>query len=235
MGLCSCATKPLIESLYKEEQMFVGIDESGRGPVIGPLVVCAVAVSFEAIGELEALNLRDSKRYTRKRREELEKLILPLVDCEYARISACEIDAQRVHRTLNDIEAEMFAQVLMRFSTAHKIIVDACDVNAQRFGEKVCLRAGVHSIISEHKADDTYPVVSAASILAKVERDRRIEELKKTYGDFGSGYCSDRRTTTFLREYLHREGKFPPIARSSWDTAKRILEEYSQCKLDQFS
>jgi ribonuclease HII len=215
--------------------MFVGIDESGRGPVIGPLVVCAVAVSFEAMEELEALNLRDSKRYTRKRREELEKLILPLVDCEYARISACEIDAQRVRRTLNDIEAEMFAQVLVKFSTAHKIIVDACDVNAQRFGEKVCLHAGVHSIISEHKADDTYPVVSAASILAKVERDRRIEELKEAYGDFGSGYCSDRRTTTFLREYLHREGKFPPIARSSWDTAKRILEEYSQCTLDQFS
>ncbi|MBU7015138.1 MAG: ribonuclease HII, partial [Theionarchaea archaeon] len=215
--------------------MLVGIDESGRGPVIGPLVVCAVAVSPGTVEELEALDLHDSKKYTRKKREALERLILPLVDTEIAEISAHEIDVQRMCRTLNDIEAEMFAQVLTRFSDARTIIVDACDVNPRRFGEKVCRHSGVHKIISEHRADDTYPVVSAASILAKVQRDRRIDELKDTYGDFGSGYCSDTRTTTFLREYLHREGTLPPITRSSWDTARRMLEEYSQCTLDEFS
>ncbi|MBU6996268.1 MAG: ribonuclease HII [Theionarchaea archaeon] len=215
--------------------MLVGIDESGRGPVIGPLVVCAVAVAPETARELEALNLRDSKKYTRKKREELEKLILPLVDREIAEIPAHEIDTQRARRTLNDIEVDMFAQVLMKFSAARTIIVDACDVNAQRFGERVSQQAGVHGIISEHKADDTYPVVSAASILAKMQRDRRVDELKEIYGDFGSGYCSDGRTTSFLRDYLRREGTFPPITRSSWDTAKKILDEYIQCTLDQFS
>lgn len=214
--------------------MLVGIDEAGRGPVIGPLVVCAVAVSDNDLTRLEALHLRDSKKYTRHKREELEKTILSVAECEITEITAYEIDNQRQKRSLNDIEAELFARALSTFPDVTQVIVDACDVNAARFGEKVCSYSGVTSIISQHKADINYPIVSAASILAKVRRDRRIDELKEIYGDFGSGYCSDKRTCTFLREYLKKERRLPPIARSSWDTAQRLVEEYHQCSLNNF-
>ncbi len=214
--------------------MLVGIDEAGRGPVIGPLTVCGVAVSEDNHYELESLNLRDSKKYTRKKREELEEPIRSVTECTFAEIPASEISIEMSKKTLNDIEVELFAQVLLHFSQATEIIVDACDVDAARFGEKICFCAGVPSVISEHKADDTYPIVSAASILAKIERDRRIDELKEVFGDFGSGYCSDRKTIEFLKKYIKKEGKLPPIARSSWDTSKRLLEEYYQRSLNHF-
>jgi ribonuclease HII len=214
--------------------MHVGIDEAGRGPVIGPLVVCAAGISEDNLLELESLNLKDSKKYTRKKREELEESILSLAECQCIEISAVEIDFQMRQKTLNDIEVELFAQVLSHFPHATKIIVDACDVDESRFGERVCSHARIPSIISEHRADDTYPVVSAASIIAKIQRDRRVDELKEIHGDFGSGYCSDAKTIKFLKEYIKKEGKLPPIARSSWDTAKRLLEEYYQCSLDSF-
>jgi ribonuclease HII len=214
--------------------MLVGIDEAGRGPVIGPLVVCAAAVSEDSLPQLESLNLRDSKKYTPRKREELEEIILSLTNCTYTEISASRIDAERRRKTLNDIEVELFARLVSSFPGATQIIVDACDVNETRFGERICQCTGISSITSEHRADDTYPIVAAASIIAKVVRDRRIDQLKKVYGDFGSGYPSDEKTRTYLKEYIKREGKLPPIVRSSWDTARVLLQEYSQCSLDTF-
>ncbi len=222
----------LLQRLH--DSMLVGIDEAGRGPVIGPLVVCGAALSEESLPELESLNLKDSKKYTRKKREELGETILSLVDYTYAEISASEIDYQRHFKSLNDIEVELFAQVLKDFSAADKIIADACDVNPIRFGEKICRCSGIPFIIAEHRADSTYPIVSAASIAAKVQRDRRIDELRKVYGDFGSGYCSDQKTLAFLKEFLKKEGELPPIVRSSWRTAKKLLEEHYQRPLDTF-
>lgn len=214
--------------------MLVGIDEAGRGPVIGPLVVCAAAVSENNLSELESLNLRDSKKYTCKKREELEEPILSVAECRCTEISASEIDAERRRKTLNDIEVELFARALSYFPDAAQVIVDACDVNETRFAERLCGCTGVSSIISEHKADDTYPIVSAASIIAKIVRDRRVNELKEVYGDFGSGYPSDEKTRNFLKEYIKKEGRFPPIVRSSWDTVRVLLQEYSQRSLDTF-
>jgi ribonuclease HII len=214
--------------------MLVGIDEAGRGPVLGPLVVCGVAVVEDNREALESLRLKDSKKYSRLQREELASTILSLVECEYAEIAASSIDFQRCNKTLNEIEIELFSQVLTRFSHARLIIVDACDVNAARFGEQLCSLSRVSSLISEHKADEHYPIVSAASIIAKVRRDARIDELKEEYGDFGSGYPSDEKTIEFLRQYIKNEGKLPPIARSSWLTSKNLLNECFQRTLDIF-
>lgn len=214
--------------------MLVGIDEAGRGPVVGPLVVCAAAVSEDNLLTLESLNLKDSKMYTRSQRELLEESILSVAECTCTEISASDIAVKMRRQTLNDIEVELFVEALSYFPQATSIIVDACDVNEARFGEKICACAGVSSVISRHKADVTYPIVSAASIIAKIQRDRRIDELKEMYGDFGSGYCSDKKTIEFLREYIKEKGKLPIIARSSWDTSKRLLEEYYQWSLDSF-
>lgn len=214
--------------------MLVGVDEAGRGPVLGPLVVCAVAVSRQNMEQLERLNLRDSKKYTPTKRTELEQKIISLADVTYAEISACDIANKMSSVSLNHIEAELFADALQKFTHASKIIVDACDVNAGRFGQKICRLAGVPHVISKHKADDTYPIVSAASIAAKVRRDKRIEELKSTYGDFGSGYCSDEKTIVYLKKYIAKNGTLPGIARSSWVTAQRLVEEYYQNTLDMY-
>jgi ribonuclease HII len=110
-------------------------------------------------------------------------------------------------------------------------------VNEVRFGKSLqkLLKYSPTKIISKHKADDLYPIVSASSIIAKDERDSIIEELKKNYGDFGSGYPSDTRTTEFLREWIKEKKKAPPFARKSWETTKKIIrEEISNTKITDF-
>jgi ribonuclease HII len=80
-------------------------------------------------------------------------------------------------------------------------------------------------IVAEHKADRNYVIVSAASVVAKVERDRAVEELREEHGDFGSGYPSDPQTIAFLKEWVRREGSRPSFSRKSWKTWDRVLTE----------
>jgi ribonuclease HII len=87
-------------------------------------------------------------------------------------------------------------------------------------------------IVSEHKADSKYPIVSAASIIAKVQRDQAIARLHSRYGDFGSGYPSDLKTIGFVRNLVSSRKKLPPIIRHSWDSVRRIQEEVEQTRLD---
>ncbi len=90
-------------------------------------------------------------------------------------------------------------------------------------------------VVSEHKADDTYPIVSAASILAKVERDAHIHELQQKFGDLGSGYSSDQKTVDFLRKWIKEHRSAPPFARTSWDTVKKMMnQEISNKKITDF-
>lgn len=107
------------------------------------------------------------------------------------------------------------------------IYIDAVDVIEKRFGDSILnlLDYKPEEIISKHKADDLFPIVSAASIVAKDKRDTLIEEIKEKYGDFGSGYPSDKRTIDFLRMWIKENKKAPPFARKSWDTIKRIIAE----------
>jgi ribonuclease HII len=86
--------------------------------------------------------------------------------------------------------------------------------------------------VSEHKADSTYPIVSAASIIAKVQRDQAITRLHSRYGDFGSGYPSDPKTIEFVRNLVTSKQKLPSIIRHSWDSVRRIQEEVEQTRLD---
>ena len=113
--------------------------------------------------------------------------------------------------------------------------VDACDVNAGRYGETVTslLRTPV-TVISEHKADSRFPVVSAASIVAKVTRDRIIDALHEEYGEIGSGYPSDKTTIDFLESWISEHGSPPVIARHSWRTISDISARLSQSTLLDF-
>jgi ribonuclease HII len=111
--------------------------------------------------------------------------------------------------------------------------VDAADVLERRFGEQIreMLPFNVE-IVSEHRADVNYPVVSAASILAKTHRDHVISGLNEVYGDIGSGYTSDLRTRRFILEWFRRRGNedLPDFVRKSWKTIGKLRAKAAQTK-----
>ncbi len=212
--------------------MICGIDEAGRGPVIGPLVVAGVCGDESVIA---SLGVKDSKKLSAKRRERLAEEIKKVASkIVVIRVEPEEIDALREKMTLNDIEVELFARVISQLE-GNRVYVDAADVNEERFAEEIKKKLGMDvEIISEHRADSRYPIVSAASIIAKVERDRIIEELKEELGEFGSGYPADERTKRFLEEYVREHNELPPHTRHSWKSAKRAMKRREQRKLGDF-
>ncbi|WP_457752529.1 ribonuclease HII [Thermococcus sp.] len=219
-----------------------GIDEAGRGPVIGPMVIAAVVVDEDKVPELEGLGVRDSKRLTPKRRERLFDEIIALLD-DYVILELWPEGIDSREGTLNEFEVKKFVKALNSLKVKPDIVyIDAADVEEARFGEEIKKRLDFEAeIIAEHKADDKFLPVSAASIIAKVTRDRAIEKLKDEYGEIGSGYPSDPRTRAFLEEYYRQHGEFPPIVRWSWKTLRKIEEKLKaektrkgQVRLDEF-
>ena len=213
--------------------MIVGVDEAGRGPVIGPLVVAGVAVESDV--PLRQMNCRDSKKLSPERREALAPEIEKVAKFELVVIPAERIDVMRAEMSLNDFEAKLFAEVIEKFhpETAY---VDAADVDEIEF--KRCVRRELTfevEIVSQHNADELFPVVSAASILAKVRRDREMRGIEAAIGrTIGSGYASDSDTIAFLEAWIREHGSLPPHTRASWDTARRLLAASKNHKLDDF-
>jgi ribonuclease HII len=217
---------------FNRTYVICGIDEAGKGSVLGPMVVAGVLAPDMDIVALTGVE--DSKTLSRKRRELLYEVIMEKFLTACTIISAQEIDRLRADITMNDIVARAHADVIRKLScdTAY---VDACDVNAKRYGETVSAYVGgVCQIVSEHKADDRFPVVSAASIIAKVTRDRCIEGLYKEFGNFGSGYPSDPYTIRFLETYIQEFSRPPSCARLSWETTRRIRDSLLQPSLFDF-
>ncbi|WP_297522113.1 ribonuclease HII [Thermococcus sp.] len=200
-----------------------GIDEAGRGPVIGPMVIAAVVVDEDGVPKLAELGVRDSKRLTPKRRERLFDEIIKLVD-DYKLIELWPDEIDSRGGTLNEFEVENFIKALNSLKVRPDVVyIDAADVKEERFGEAIAGGLDFRAkIVAEHRADDKFLPVSAASILAKVTRDRAIEKLKEKYGEIGSGYPSDPRTRAFLEAYYREHGDFPPIVRRSWKTLGKI-------------
>jgi len=213
--------------------VIVGVDEAGRGPVIGPLVVAGVAVESDV--PLRQMNCRDSKKLSPERREALAPEIEKVAKFELVVIPAERIDVMRAEMSLNDFEAKLFAEVIEKFhpETAY---VDAADVDEIEF--KRCVRRELPfevEIVSQHNADELFPVVSAASILAKVRRDREMRGIEAAIGrTIGSGYASDSDTIAFLEAWIREHGSLPPHTRASWDTARRLLAASKNHKLDDF-
>ena len=215
--------------------LIAGIDDAGRGPVIGPLVIAGILIHDHQVPVLNVIGARDSKALSPRRRSSLAKQIRELaVKYKIVELSPREIDEVVLNgrrlRKLNWLEAKAMAEVIqnLRPDVAY---VDASDVLAKRFGEQI---RGMLSfdleIVSEHHADTKYPVVSAASILAKTHRDEVISGLRKIFGDFGSGYSSDPRTRQFLRDWFRDQGdqELPDFVRRSWKTLGKIRDEVAQ-------
>ena len=208
------------------------MDEAGKGSVLGPMVIAAVGILSE--DTLDKLQVRDSKLISPKERERLFTLIRKTCRVATVRIDAQEIDAIRREMTMNSCVARAHAQVISKLLPI-RAIVDACDVNSFRYAEMVKNNL-LHTceIISEHHADEKYPVVSAASIIAKVTRDRAMATLAKKYGEIGSGYPSDPVTIHWLTGYIEENKIPPPIARRSWKTVSTIIAVRTQSSLHDF-
>lgn len=201
--------------------MFCGIDEAGRGSVMGPLVVGAVFCEDDK--DLMALGVKDSKRLTPKARERIFSEMIGIADYTIVTVSAEEIDARRARESLNEIEMSMFAEAAGH-RKVNRIYADCPDVNESGFSNRLSVLTGNVKVIGRHGADDTFPVVSAASIVAKVTRDRMVEEISQEFGvSIGSGYPSDAETMGFIEKWIKRYGVSPKHTRNSWEPVKRML------------
>lgn len=216
----------------------IGIDEAGRGPVIGPLVVCSVAMPRSDIKQLTEIGVKDSKDLSAKKREEIKNWFLSnceIKDWSFSLIYCLpeRIDSAVSNKGLNILETELFAesvnQLNVKTNTKVTITCDACDVDEQRFSRRVSqLIDGWpwnQSVLnSYHKADENYPIVGMASILAKQARDDAIRAIESEVGyPIGSGYPSDNKTIEAVRKMI---GDKPhEQLRWSWSTVKRIWHE----------
>jgi ribonuclease HII len=208
-----------------------GVDEAGKGSVLGPLVVAAVLCRSEE--EARAIGARDSKALSPSRREEIFAEILPRFRVATRIIPPERIDA-RPRLSLNTCIARAHAGVVsdLRPETA---ILDACDVDAGRYGRTVARFLTCRCrLLSVHEADRKHPVVGAASIVAKVLRDRAIADLAREHGEIGSGYPSDPTTVAYLRNYLKSRKAPPPFARWSWETTRTLVNELHQTRILDF-
>ena len=230
--------------MENERLILAGVDEAGRGSVIGPLVVAGVAIEESKIPLLKEIGVRDSKLLAARRRKQLYNQIKKLATAVvWEKVQPIEIDnavlSGRKFFRLNYLEARYMASVLARLKY-DEAFVDCCDTNEKRFGVQIAeleaLERGLefglgeeNSLIKhircEHHADRNYPVVSAASIIAKVTRDSQIERLRKKHGLIGSGYPSDPDTISYLNKSKVPAGEFPPFVRKSWLTVRRIQSE----------
>ena len=200
-----------------------GVDEAGRGSMLGPLVVAGVSISKSKVNLLKKQGVRDSKKLSPAVRERLYKKIIQIVDDHYiVKISPRIIDKSVSNHSLNHLEAKYMAKVISKLSPS-TAFVDSCDVNSKRFGKEISKLTSNTKIRSYHHADSKFITVSAASILAKVSRDRAITRLSKKY-DIGSGYPSDPKTKVFVKKSIRRNQNLT-FLRKSWKPVKILMKK----------
>lgn len=221
----------------REDRWILGIDEAGRGSVLGPLVVGGFAIPSQAVPSLRALGVRDSKTLLPAKREALYAELLRRGRARTVVLPPARIDPMVERGGLNRLEADAFAELVRAFDP-EEARVDACDTSAARFGRIVRALSGSSCPVrSRHKADRDDPVVGAASIVAKVERDRAIALLSRDLAvPIGSGYPSDPTTMRFLAAWLEgHPHERPDWLRQSWAPARKLLERRATHALEEFA
>ncbi len=212
--------------------MIIGIDEAGRGCIIGPMVMCAAAINPLDEYKLKELGVKDSKKLTVRQRERLFPKVARM--CKYitVKITAEEISQKMEKYNLNEIEAMKAAYAIdhlhLKGATAY---IDSPDNVPAKFTKRVQKYLKTKArIISKNKADDLHLIVGAASIIAKVTRDREIERIKKEVGfDFNSGYTSD----PITQKFIAKRKDYPaikPYIRTKWSTVAKTKQK----KLSEF-
>ncbi|UTF54242.1 ribonuclease HII [Natronosalvus rutilus] len=222
-----------------------GVDEAGKGPVFGSMFAAAVwAPTRDALPD----GVADSKRLSPDRRETLAETIradarlrVGIAEVTTERIDAPDTDMNgltvEAHASALEAAAEESPSTLERGETSEPphAHCDACDTDADRFARRVADACALEATVeATHGADDDDPLVGAASIVAKVERDAHVAAIADEHGEVGSGYPSDPTTRAFLEEYVARCGALPPFARESWSTCADVLVDAEQTGLEQF-
>ena len=199
--------------------LLLGIDEAGRGPVIGPMIIVGFALLEEKLEDLEEIGVRDSKELTKREREEIYEELTRVADkIVVKKLNPPIIDRYVYNKQLNLLELRTMAEIIQEVNP-DKVYVDAPSRNLKKVEETILqfLRKDVDLVV-ENKADKKYSVVSAASIVAKVLRDREIDRIREITGiDFGSGYPSDPKTKKALKEHYDFLKDF---VRKSWRTVR---------------
>ncbi len=195
--------------------MIAGVDEAGRGSLVGPLVISIVAGDGDVLSNI---GVRDSKTLTPRAREVLYSKIVNVAACvNYIAIEPYVVDAYTYKRGLNTLELVATVE-LIKLCPAAVYYVDSPDVNVKRYENRLKSMAGVE-VVAVNRGE-SIPQVAAASIVAKVTRDRYVAMLKREFGEFGSGYPSDKKT----REWVTR-GLIPlECVRQSWRTFGKLFK-----------
>lgn len=216
-------------------EAILGLDEAGRGSVVGPLVVGGFLVGRQQLDRLHATGACDSKTLSPEERERIYEELGHVGECDSVVLPPREIDRYVTLGLLNELEARAFGTLVARLAP-QEVHADACDTNPRRFARSVARWAGRSvRIVARHHADRDDPIVGAASIVAKVRRDRAIARLREQLGDeLGSGYPSDPRTIGFLRSRLATEPAVPAWVRASWATMQRVMPARPARTLDSY-
>jgi ribonuclease HII len=206
-----------------------GVDEAGKGPVLGSMFAACVRGDPADLPS----GVADSKRLAPERRETLASAIRASFEVGVAEIPVARIDGDA---DMNSLTVAAHAEALDGVvATGDAGVVDAGDTDADRFGRRVTERLPLEvDLRAEHGADEAHPLVSAASIVAKVDRDAHVARLAETHGDVGSGYPGDPTTRAFLRGYVEEHGCLPGCARESWATSQDALAAAEQSALGEF-
>ncbi|MBX7076640.1 MAG: ribonuclease HII [Methanobacteriaceae archaeon] len=201
----------------------LGLDEAGRGPVLGPMIVAGIVIPEEKTKILERMGVKDSKKLTPKRRTVLARKLSKMFEYETIEITAQDIDNLRAKDVnLNEIEKIAMIKIIEKMKP-DAVIIDSLDVKPKRLENEIRNIVQCDDITAEHKADDNYYQVAAASIMAKYTRDKIIEKINKEYikmGGIGSGYPSDPKTKEFLTNFTYAE--MPDFVRKSWNTVQKL-------------
>lgn len=215
----------------------IGIDDAGRGPIIGPMILAGVLLDENAEALLKSQGVKDSKQVLHSTRVRLAELIKKSVNNFHVAITTPEqIDSSLVSGiNLNTLEAIKTAEIINALNTEKdniKVIVDCPSTNTVAWRETLLSYVNHKSNLDvrcEHKADANHVSASAASILAKVTREEEVARLKSefsSHGNIGSGYPSDPDTKVFLKEQgmkLKDSGLF----RKTWATWRDLYPQDS--------
>jgi ribonuclease HII len=220
----------------------LGLDEAGRGCVLGSLFLSIVSIDSESTENyLKEKGVRDSKVLSKGKREDLYEIIKKHTYYKVSQITPKEID----NANINDLElqemVDLINETIAKYESVnfdgieYEVYID-CPISDNNKHKKQILSRLHHTegvkIITENKADDKYVVVGAASIMAKTLRDESIKIMgeihDEKYGDIGSGYPSDSKTTDFLKRFYESESEFPEGTREKWGTIERIRSDFDE-------
>ncbi|MBI2667899.1 ribonuclease HII [Candidatus Woesearchaeota archaeon] len=214
--------------------IILGIDEAGRGPVIGSLFIAGVYIEESKQDKLKEIKVKDSKLLSRKKRDEIYKDIKKIAKFKLIKVEPKEIDSflEKDNLNLNWLEAYKTAEIINDVNP-DKVYIDSPSPNKTAYKNYIIklLKNKDIDIIAEHKAESKFPVVAAASIIAKVNRDRELDQLEKKYGNIGPGYSSNEITQKFVKENWD---KHPELFRKSWITWRNHKDKKEQKRLDEF-